>query len=103
VRADSQRANAPFRVALGLRVSEQHPLTLAGNVLLPQFFAQHPPYVAGARGDPNAIGDPQPQRGSVSAMGSAINAGYFENLRELAVGQALPMFLRHYYQGAPRQ
>jgi hypothetical protein len=100
MRADSQRANAPFATALGLRVSEVHPLTVAGNVVLPQFYSQHPPYVAGARGDPNAIGRPGWwQQGT----GSAINAGYFEGLRELAVGQALPMFLRHYYQGAKHQ
>ena len=97
MRSDAQLANAPFATALGVRVSEAHPLTVAGNVLLPQFHSEHPPYVAGARGDPGVVGRPGWwQQGT----GSAINAGYFENLRELAVGQALPMFLRHYYLGA---
>lgn len=99
VASDSDRANAPFRVALGLRVSETRPLTVAGNVVLPQFYAQRPPYVAGARGDPGQVGQAQPG----APLGSAINAGYFEQLREMAVGQTLPMFLRHYYQGVKRQ
>jgi hypothetical protein len=99
MRSDSQGSNVPFRTALGLRIFERHPLTVAGNVVLPQFYSAHPPYVAGARGDPGRVGGPGWwQQGT----GSAINAGYFENLREMAVGQALPMFLRHYYLGAPK-
>lgn len=100
MRADSQRTNAPFRIALGVRIAETHPLTQAGNVVLPQFYSARPPYVASARGDPGQVGAPGWWQGPT---GSAINAGYFENLREMAVGQALPAFLRHYWQGAKHQ
>jgi hypothetical protein len=99
MRQTANVTNLPIRRALGVRISEAQPLSPAAAAFWPQFYAQHPPYVAGARGDPNLIGGPGWWDG---ANGSAINAGYFENLRELAVGQSLPGFLRHYYQGARR-
>jgi hypothetical protein len=98
--ADSQRSNTPYRIALGLRVAEAHALTQAGNVALPQFYSARPPYVASARGDPGLVGGPGWWQG---ATGAAINAGYFENLRELSIGTAAPAFMRHYYQGAKQQ
>lgn len=88
-------ANVPYRRALGLRVAETHPLTRSGAILLPQFFSARPAYVASARGESGTIGRPSPNY----PQGAPISAGYFEGLRELAVGQAYPMFLSHYYQG----
>jgi len=92
VNSDSDRANAPYRMALGMRISETHPLTVAGNIIMPRFFSARPAYVASPRGDPNVLGRPTP----LTPIGSAVAAGYWEGLREMAVGQSLPGYLRHY-------